>query len=595
MFDSKTDPDSLRIDPACLAIVCPAERLFGPLQQTWVVPPGWAALVIAPPGASALHQAGTALPATGVEQLLLVRTTPVTVEIVEDHLAAADGHRCAAEVSLAVRAVPALHEVQSLHRAVFAGGDRADDRVIAGYLRAQCRRTLAEFAGKRTAGDLVAGADSDAIAALLSERVNPLLRAGGLVLHDSPRVRFDWGPLDSIRPRAEPAAPHRRDDRSVNQQIEYAASEARRRNLPAAEALLRRLLSLCAEAPSAEVIERVRQFPEAERAQLYDALWTLLPPEDRTQWIVVAAGNELLCFDPNLPDAPARQRRIDGPAGPLRSVRFFRTRAGRPVLLVGAARGVYEVTARDLKVRIVHTFEPPGGGELRGGVNASAVWETRVFGTHSEVGLIGWDRIGRGPAEFLLSEQTRHRRAVRGVQVAGELLVFSADELVLACPVTRVAASQVRRFTGSIARITAVQMVGRDILAGNEIGDIWHWSYDKPPEGRCIRRGDGSPIEGLQQVFVGGISQIVFAERGAAALQSMALGDNLICRYETGGRGVRRCAVAGDLFAAIDDLREHLICWRPSGPKEPYTTIPVLAQSGYPIQDVCLVTESLFT
>jgi hypothetical protein len=593
MLDAKADPNSFRKDADCVAVMLAAQRVFGPLRHSFAIPAGWVALAVGSGGASTAYPSGRSVEAAGVDTLLLVRNEPIQIEISEERVSSADGYPCNGTVRVFVGVTAEAGALNSFRRAVLAAGDRADRETLAKYLRWQSHRVMAEFAEKRPAADLVAGKDRDAVCALMAERLNPALFAAGMVLRQPPLVSFECEALPGPCREREVDA-RRRDEQAARRQLEDALAAARCKHLPQIEELLQQLRATAAQSPTAELADVIRTFTEPQRRQIYDALWTLLPAEERTQWIVVAAGDELLCFDPNLPDAPARRRRIEGPAGPLRSVRLHRPEGVRPVLLVGAARGLYQVTVHDLKVRAVHTFEPPGGHELRGGVNSAAAWKSCIFGTHSEVGLVCWDRAAGGRAEFLLADLTRRKRAVRGVQVVGRRLVFSADEVVIACPVTQVAASGIQRFAGSIARITAVYAVGNDIFAGNEIGDLWHWRCDKPAEGRCIRRGDGSPIEGFQRVSSGGVPHIIFAERGTPALQSMALGDTLLFRYETAGGGVRRCALANDVFVAIDDLRDRLICWRPGGSKEPCATIPVSAQCGYPIQDVCLVTETLF-
>lgn len=592
-MDAKPDPNSFSADADCVGVVLPGERLFGLLTRSCVVPSGWVALTNPAESDSTLHPATATVVAAGVRELLLVRTEPVSVEIGDEQTPSVDGYLCAGTVLLALRAVAQAGDLKLFRRSLMAGTDRVDRQALAKYLRWQSRRVMAEFAEKRTAADLVDGKDRDAVVALLTERLSASLFAAGLVFHQPPLVSFDCGALRQVRRECEVVA-RRRDEQAAHQQLQDALAEARRKHLSQLEELLGQLQSLSTQTPSIQLADVIRTFSEPQRGQIYDGLWTLLPAEERTQWIVAVAGNELLCFDPNLPDAPARRRQIDGPAGALRSVRFYRSEKGRAMLLVGAAHGVYEVSVHDLKVRAAHTFEPPAGQELRGGVNASAVWNARVFATHSQIGLIAWDRAIGDQAAFLLPDLTRRHRAVRGVHVVGTRLIFSVDDIVVVCPVAQVVPSQVRRFTGSIARITAVHAVDDDIFAGNEIGDLWHWHYDRPAEGRCIRRGDGSPVEGFQQISAGGVSHLVFAERGTPALQSMVVGDTFVCRYETGGEGVRRCAVAGDVFVAIDDLRDRLICWRPGGAKAPYAVIAVAAQCGHTIQDVCLVTETLF-
>ncbi len=584
MHDTRADVGGLRIDAERVAAAFPADRVFGLLTRSFVVPHGWIALANRTGGESTVHPPGSLVEAEGVVDVLFARAEPITVEILEEQVPSTDGYPCVACARLVLRLLGEPGDLKSFRRTIVGDADRAEVRTLARYLGWQCRRVMMEFGEKRTAGDLLDGKDREAITALLRERLRPMLFAAGLVFHQPPTVTFESEAYRQARRERESLARHR----DARGRIEEAIRRARARQWTHLEPPLQQLETLAAKTPASALGDLIRALPETQRAPVYDALWTLLPCEARTHWVVAVAGSELLCFDPALPDAPGRRVRIDGSPGPLRSARPYRF-GRRPMLLVGAAHGAYVVGVDDLKVQSTYAFEPPPGREFRGGVNAVAAWGGHLFGTHSEAGLIAWDTAGQ--AAFPLAGMTRRARAVRGAQVVGGRLVFTLDENVIVVPVDSLTPTAVHRLTGSIARITAIHAAEGHVFAGNEIGDLWRWPLDGSAEGSCIRRGDGSPIEGLQCVSAGGVPQLVFAERGTPALQAMVVGDAFTCRYETGGPGVRRCAVAGDVFVAIGDLRDRLICWRPDSPREPYAVIPVAAQCGHSVQDVCLVTE----
>ncbi len=589
MPDTRIDLCSSRSDADRIAVVVPPERVFGLLTRSFIVPTGWRAMVERAEGDAVVVEAGGKIEAADVRGMLLVRADPFAVDVAEEQVPAADGYQCSSVVRLSVRVVGEVGDLKSFRRTVLGGGEKADRDTIARYLGWQCGRALCEFAEGRAAGDLVDGKDREACADLVRERLRPVLFAGGLALSGSPEVRFDCEALRQVR-REREALARRRDELTARQQLDEAVAEARRKHLSELEATLGRLQALAAASPAVGLADLVRTFAPAQRGEIYQALWTLLPGNERTHWILAVAGNELFCIDPALPDAPPRRARIDGPAGALRSVRYSRA-AGEPLVLVGAGRGAYGIGLDDLRPRFALAFDPTDGRDLRGGVNAVAVWKDRVFATHSEVGLAVWRRPAGGRAEWLLTERTRNARAVRAVQVTGDTLMLGVDDEVIACPADDVAPATARHYTGSIARITAVHAAEGEIYAGNEIGDVWLWPAERPGEGRCIRRGDGSPVEGVQRLTAGGLPHIVFAERGTPALQVMAIDDTFVCRYETGGHGVRRCAAAADVFVAVSDLRDRLICWRPGVPEEPLAIVSIASLCGHTIQDVCLVSE----
>jgi len=544
---------------------------------------GWTALVTRATGESTLYRAAQEVDSADATEVLLVRDEPMRIEVAEAEIASADQYPCSATARLWVRVVSDTGDLKSFRATVLGSAGRAGMSVLANYLRWHCRRAIVQFAEERPAADLVDGRDRDAACAMLAERLKPAIFAAGLTLVQPPQVEFESEAFRRARRQQQEVA--------AGQRVREALAEARRRHISQLETLLQQLQSLSEKSPSLDLAALIRTFAEPQRGQIYEALWTLSAGSQRTQWIVGVAGNDVLCFDPGFPDAPARSVRVEGAAGPLRSVRWHRPPAGESALLVGAARGVYELGVDDLKVRAVHLFDVPRGCELRGGVNAAVLSGGRLFGTHSEVGLICWDASVGAGAAFPLADLTRSAHNVRQVQLARDRLVFSVDETVVVVPAAELTLQNVLRLTGSIARITALHAVGGDVFAGNEIGDIWHWPLDGSGTGRCVLSGGGSAVEGVQRIDVGGVPYVVYAERGASALQCMALGDTFVCRYETRGFGVRRCAAAADLFVAIDDTRDRLICWRPGESREPSAILNVSAQFGHTLQDVCLVTS----
>lgn len=581
MLRSRADLDAFRTDARNVAALLAAEGLFGLLSRSLDVPSGWIALVGRTSGEARVYAGGATIEGNGISHLLLVRSEPVQIELVEDRLPCADGYQCTAHIRLWIRVVGETGDLDSFRTTVLGSGETLDVDQLASYVRWHCRRAITQFAEARSAADLVDGRDRDAAAALIAERLKPPLFAAGMALHQPALVRFECPALVDVRARAESV--------NVRQRIDETLAEARRKRLTDLESLLGQLQALGARSPGVELGELLRMFNETQRGQLYGALWSLLPVAERTQWIAVVAGNDLLCFDPNLPDAPARRVELNGPAGALRSVRVHQPPGRAPVLLVGAARGVYEIDADTLRIQAAHTFVPGLDAELRGGVNAAAIGDGHVFATHSEIGLMRWPVGVEREPEFLLQAWTREARTTRQAQIDGNTLWLAIDDQVVGCPVADVTEASAKRLSGSRDRITALHAAGPDVFAGNKCGDILHWRIDKADDVECLLRGDGSPVEAVQHVLTGGVPQVAFAERGTPAIQLLAIGDTFVCRYEAGAQDVRRCAVAGDLLVAINDTRDRLLCWRPGETGTPFAQVRVSAQYGHSIQDVCLV------
>ncbi len=329
----------------------PADRAFGPLKRTFHVPPGWIVFASSTQGEGTLHESDSMVHAGDITDLLLIKAGPVQVEIVEGDVASADGFACTAVVRLWVRVAQDPGDLKSFRQTVLGSRETADSHTLRRYLSLHARRALAQFAAQHPAANLVDGADREAIGALIEERVRPALFAGGLLLDQPAQVSFD---SDRFREQR-----NEQEERAAREHVTAALAAARACHLSQLEELFGQLQALAERSPGTALPELIRTFPDGPRARIYEALWRLTPPREQTQWIVVVAGHDVLCFDPALPDAPARQTTIDGPAGPLRSVRVHRRADGDVVLLVGAARGVYEVGANDLKVQAGYLFIPP--------------------------------------------------------------------------------------------------------------------------------------------------------------------------------------------------------------------------------------------
>src|SRR5690606_19561486 len=122
--------------------------------------------------------------------------------------------------------------------------------------------------------------------------------------------------------------------------------------------------------------------------------------------------------------------------GPLRSIGVDERSLEAQLLMVGARLGVHLVDcASGEVVDSLSAAELDTGLEIRGGVNAAAMSDYRVYATHSELGLLAWSRGMFGaPVEKMLPEVTAGADTVRCARFAEGQLWFSVDEEVWAQP-----------------------------------------------------------------------------------------------------------------------------------------------------------------
>lgn len=585
MQDSLASYDSLRPGDEQVATVLPAERAFSPAKPTFHVPAGWLVLANLSDGCALLHESNSTVDGNNVVDLLLARANPIQIEITEQEIASADGYPCSVQIRLWVRLAQDAGDLKSFRSTVLGGKESASAETVRRYLNWHCRRIMTQFAQQYPAADLADGKGDDTATILLCDRLQPALFAGGLTLYEQPQIQFECDSLRQIRGEHAQTVARR--------QLQAALAEAHRRQLSEIEFSLRHLQAQCEKSAGATLGDLIHNVPQPHRRKIYEALWSLLPAQQRTAWIVAVAGTSVLCFDPDLPDSPARQVALDGPVGPLRSVRLHRQTDGEEILLIGAARGVYRVGADDLKVRSVHSFTTAEPHELRGGVNAAALWKNTLFATHSEIGLIAWNITQRSSPCKLLTDLMHGAHAVRRVQLFDQWLALSVDDRVIVCPAENATSAYARTYHGCRARITSLHVAHDEIVTGDEIGEIHQWPMSRPENVRRLRNGEGLPIESIVQFRLGGVPCVVFAERSTPSVQLLPCPDpSQVIRYASGQHAIRRCAAAGDLLVAVGENRDRLLIWRPAESMDSCADINVTAQCGHRIQDICLITET---
>jgi len=355
------------------------------------------------------------------------------------------------------------------------------------------------------------------------------------------------------------------------------------------------------------VADLLRRFSERERQELYRALWATLPAEGCTRAIVVAAGRELLGFDPGALEHPAWRYELPDEAGPVRSVRYICDGAGS-ALLVGSAKGVHILSlggvgsTDELPVKNVQTltFSPPEGRPLVRGVNSVARCGQLVFATHSEVGLIVWDgETGGEPAVLFVGDGGRRGggrtrgRLVRNALVVGDRLWLTVDAEAICCEVESVRRAlqegtepEAVRYRGADGGVSALSVREQEVFAGTTGGELLRWERDRPDRPDRLRLARGA-VESVCVVEGGPVMRLVYAD-GARAAHVLVPGDVYECEYEAGEHGVRRVAALADLLVGVNDRRDWLVCWRPGEPEQPMASVAVGRLCGHTIQDVCL-------
>ena len=601
MMSGLFDPKVFFQDATNVALHVAASELFGLLKRSIDLPAQWSAMVRRPTGAFAVVPVSGTVESADVEDVLFVRVTPVEVEIDEVDLITRDRFQCRARVRLRVCVIPERSELQSFLKAIVGSHRVAQARTLVRYLRPAVRAALAKLAAEHDATDLADGRMAEEVSGALTEALQAPLFAAGLTLDSQPLALIESQTLRQVQLSEQDAA-LRQAEHDAAREVQKALERAQADHLDHLASLLGRLNELATASPEVELPELLRTFSERQRGQLYEALFSAEPEAVRTRWIVVAAGPELLFFDPADLESPRRRLTITGDAGRVRSIQTATDGDGHRVLLLGAATGVYRLpidrTEPDLTLRV------EGTRSVQGGFNAAVLVGDRVLGSHSELGIHEWNVNEPGSSTPRFVSMTQNAKTVRSVDFFDGCLYCSIDNRAIRWPADAGCTgdslapvgnrchtepvSQPHSYTGSMTTLTGLCPTPEGLFAGNVDGDILHWPKDGNTKPERVHTGTHRAAESIWLLVSHGVKRLVYSDT-SLHVHARVLGDNYTCRYEAGGQTLRRVEVAPDMLVATNDLRDRLICWKPGEPGSPSGTIGVSRLCGHSVQDVCLV------
>jgi hypothetical protein len=585
MIAGKFDPQSFFHRTENVALHVPASELFGLLKRSLDLPVQWAALVSRTTGDYELVRPGGSVSDDEAQSVMFIRVTSVDVKFDESELVSRDGFTCKAEVRARLSIIPERGELLSFQKNILGSRRVAQAEGLASYLQPSLRAALARFAAEHDAAALIDARTSEAVTNALAEALEPACFAAGLMLDRRPTGRFESSTLRQVQ-QAQQNAAARRAEHEAARQLEEALQKARAEHVDQLASLLARLNELAAASPDVKLPDLLRTFSERQRGQLYETLFATEKPATQTQWIVVAAAEELLFFDPAALGSPSRRLKVDGPAGHARSVHSAATPDGRTVLLVGAATGVYLWPIDRSSPQ--SSFLVPDAPRVRGGFNAAALIGDRLFATHSELGIYEWNVSEPTSGKPRFESMTRGAKAVRDVEFFDGDLYCSIDDRIIRWPSDDPTDRPSRIYTGSGSAITALCPSNDGLFAGNSDGDILHWPAALDTEPELLHHGQKRAAESIWLLSSHGVRRLIFTDT-SHRVQTRVLGDTFTCHYEAGGQTLRRVEVAPDLLVATTELRDRLVCWTPGKPDKPFASIALASLTGRSVQDVCLV------
>jgi hypothetical protein len=584
----KFDPQKFFGRSDNVALHVPASEVFGLLTRSVHLPAKWSALVTRKTGDHIVVAPGGVVEAGDVENVMFVRTSPIEVGSEEQGLITQDRFSFRADILLRVSVIPDRGELMSFSKTVVGSHRVVQAAGIARYLQPTVRTALARLAADRDAADLANACGAEDISTMLGEAVKGPCFAAGLRLEGPPTLKIESKTLRQVQ-IAEQETARRRAEHDAVQPLRQAIERAQAEHVDHLASLLTRLDDMAKASPNVELGALIRTFTDEQRGELYGALFAAERAGGQTQWIVVAAGDDLMFFDAQSLDTPSRQLKIAGSVGAVRSIQTSQDDKGQCALLLGASTGVYRLPIDRAEPDLTLFVED--APEVRGGFNAAVVAGDRVFASHSEMGLCEWSIDEPNAVRYRFGSMTRDAKVVRDVQFFDGELYCSIDDRIICWPVDDLADRTNHVYTGSPATISSFRATSDGVFAGTSEGDVLHWPSRRDAEPERLHVGRQRAAESMWLLLSNGVRRLVFADT-SLCVRAQVLGDAYACEYEAGGQTLRRVEVAPDIIVATNDQRDKLICWTPGGPDQPVATIPVSSLCGRSIQDVCLVARS---
>lgn len=579
--------------PEILAWTVPGGRLFSWVCRTILIPAGWAALTNRKGQDPLLVGSGKAYEDQDTQDVLFVRSAPVRCAVDAGDLTSSDGYSFKGSIDIGVRVIEDTAEVNAFRRTIMGSCEVLRRMDLQRHLQWELHKVLADVAANHTAEELLGRIDSGEVRKALDARLGGVMLAGGLATEGPVTACFDSPSYREFR-RQQANLESRNRHVAARARIQQALAQAQKERLSHVAGILEQLEKAAEARSELSVADLLRTFSDSERAEMYAALWHLSQPARKARQIAAVSGQEVLLFEPTELERPARRIRLPETLGPLRSVGFDERSLEAQLIMVGARLGLYLVDCQSGEVvDSLSAAELDNGTEIRGGVNAAAMSDYRIYATHSELGLLAWPRGMFGaPVEKLLPEVTAGADTVRCALFAQGQLWFSVDEEIWAQPEEGTATCKPTLYPGARERVSAMTLAGGVLYAGTVCGQIVAWDIGAPDSARAIRGGSGSPVESLAVLDNGAVDHLIIADR-SNALQVMVVEDHYIRRYESGSMSVRRAVVADDLFVAMNDNRDRLIAWRPGDPSKPAGVVIVPHLTGSAIQDLCVIPQTV--
>jgi len=366
------------------------------------------------------------------------------------------------------------------------------------------------------------------------------------------------------------------------QEIHRSAIQTERLNRTAN--LIKQFQEFRATAPqlaAGEILQRIAPVDPAEQAEMMRALLQAGAQDHAGMKLWAVAGPHLIAIDSASENAGSEILSPPAALGPLRSVQKAVVES-RTVLLIGARSGVLVVDPT--KPQEAATYADAATVSQLG-FNAAAVAGGRLWATHGESGLVGWDlETGDKP-----SVSVRQANVSFTPFAPRCLCALDQDRLICASGNRLLeisAAGAVREIGDSSPApiISILAMDGGDVCVVHEDGEMCRRDRSQlavvSRARRCGRLTAASVLP-----WMGSVRLLLAGDDGSVLC--VGLDDELVSQYFNPYSGMRFATVAAaDRVAAVSADRQRILLWPSWDGRKPANEIHVPSLARHRVADV---------
>ncbi len=494
---------------------------------------------------------------------VVVRPSPMRVSWVMSDLVSSDLHKLTARFACSLEVVNNNVDRKMFAEVMLADRDAVTSEDLRSHYGGAIRSAAMEIAKTHRADEWLAEKYSGEMIDALSKSIE--------------RVAFACG-MRALAPfQLELSSPTLEQQRLEQIQREQTRQRAlgQVEHLKHAGELLKHFQELRREAPDLNAGQVLSQIAPSDRGSMLETLLMASAESSESCGCVLVAGTSLLRIE--LDDDQPRTRRIELPTelGPLRSVRKT-TIEDEPMLLVGARSGV--LLASEQSPDQAKQFAD-ASVQSQLGFNAAIVLRNRILATHSEAGVVAWQRHYSG-TEVPLPARLFAQGARNLVAIDSDVAAFSSGNQLGIVRGDRIETHEAQSSAEIVAlvRADAARLL---VVHADGLVAIYDYLQDRFVD----REARGGKIVAAAALPWLGSSRLLLATE-TGSIDCVGVDDQLVTRYLSNRGAMRMIAASPRLVAGVTPDRQRLVMWNSWDGRKPVAEVHVTGLTHHRVADV---------